>query len=84
MVLLPVLFTRMWCASIIPYLELLAIKINAIGNKKKLQLHTDQTFFLPREGTRVKKLNVTSQPCPHPHVLYSKNIQKYWHETVIL
>lgn len=80
--LLPVPFPRMWRAPVIPYSELFAIKINAIGHQKKLQLDTDETLFPPGEEMWVKKLNVMGQPGPHPRVLYSET--KYRHVTGIL
>lgn len=76
MVLLPVVYLNVMCC-IIPHSEILATKRNATGNMKKKSSSCTLIkpfYYLGRgENVQVKKLNVTSHPCPHP--LYRKNIQ---------
>lgn len=73
------LFTWMWCAALFLTQNYWQPKEmpQATWKKKIAVAHWSNPFpTLGRgEKVQVKKLNVTSHPCPHPRVLYRKNIQ---------
>lgn len=68
------LFTWMWCAA-------LFLTQNYWQYEKKNKQTSSCTLIKPLsypgrgENVQVKKLNGTSHPCPHPRLIYRKNIQ---------